>query len=178
MQRACHFGRIWPGGERVLLGILHGSWPWHQALFSRPLQRPNMALPWPSYNGEASQEWASIMESNQPLESEGDGSGEAARGDLARMLMFNLNWTWLPDWNRNKNSSFYDWWLSAIEILIVLLCNVCSTYYLQYVVKCSQGRKTCGPVDLTQSVGIFSGTMEKWHILSCLHHKHDSRALR
>lgn len=70
------------------------------------------------------QEWASIVESDQPLESEADGSEEAAGGDSAGKHMFDLNLTWPSDWNRNKNSSFYDWLLLAIEILIVLIINM------------------------------------------------------
>lgn len=53
------------------------------------------------------QEWASIMESKQPPESEGDGSEEAARGDVADTLMFNFSWTWLLQIGTEiKNSSF------------------------------------------------------------------------
>lgn len=46
------------------------------------------------------QEWASIMESDQLLESEGGGSEPAVRGGLAVMLILNLSLTWSPGWNK------------------------------------------------------------------------------
>lgn len=78
---------------------------------SRTLQRPNVAVPLPSYSGRT-----------RPRASKHRGSWPATRvrgwwlwggcwgrgHSSAGKLMFNLNWTWLSDWNRKKNASVYD----------------------------------------------------------------------